>query len=210
MSTETTNKKIKIDNGTTFGRTYTDKAVDAKLPTDLIASANKLSLGVGNAALGNGVNLDGFTYDEATKTLNVSGGELTGDALMNVTKNSKSITRTLDTDGKVKLDVVGGGGGVKHKWVTIKYIYPYIAAKEYSIGEEIKMGDEAYVDLDGSELSVMIQYPAIFEVDGVVFAWTITLNKDYSTRRVKAYLYCIKPGTVTHATNYTLEIAANK
>lgn len=31
MSTETTNKKIKIDNGTTFGRTYTDKAVDEKL-----------------------------------------------------------------------------------------------------------------------------------------------------------------------------------
>ena len=74
MSTETTNKKIKIDNGTTFGRTYTDKAIDAKLPTDLIASANKLSLGVGNASLGNGVNLDGFTYDEATKTLKASGG----------------------------------------------------------------------------------------------------------------------------------------
>ena len=74
MSTETTNKKIKIDNGTTFGKTYTDKAIDAKLPTDLIASANKLSLGVGNSALGNGVNLDGFTYDATTKTLNAKGG----------------------------------------------------------------------------------------------------------------------------------------
>ena len=74
MSTETKNKKIKIDNGTTFGRTYTDKAIDAKLPTDLIASANKLSLGIGNAPLGNGVNLSGFTYDEATKTLKASGG----------------------------------------------------------------------------------------------------------------------------------------
>ena len=31
MSTETTNKKIKPDNGTTFGRTYTDKAVDELL-----------------------------------------------------------------------------------------------------------------------------------------------------------------------------------
>lgn len=31
MSTETTNKKIKIDNGTTFGKTYTDKAVDERL-----------------------------------------------------------------------------------------------------------------------------------------------------------------------------------
>ena len=74
MSTETTNKKIKIDNGTTFGKTYTDKAIDAKLPTDLIASANKLSLGAGNSVLGNGVNLDGFTYDETTKTLKASGG----------------------------------------------------------------------------------------------------------------------------------------
>ena len=33
MSTETTKKKIKIDNGTTFGRTYTDKAVDELLKT---------------------------------------------------------------------------------------------------------------------------------------------------------------------------------
>lgn len=31
MSTETTNKKIKIDNGTTFGRAYTDKAIDELL-----------------------------------------------------------------------------------------------------------------------------------------------------------------------------------
>ena len=43
-------------------------------PTDLIASANKLSLGVENTALGNGVNLSGFIYDEATKTLKASGG----------------------------------------------------------------------------------------------------------------------------------------
>ena len=44
-------------------------------PTDLIASANKLSLGVGNAPFGNGVNLSGFTYDEATNTLKASGDE---------------------------------------------------------------------------------------------------------------------------------------
>lgn len=31
MSTETINKKIKIDNGTTFGKTYTDKAMDERL-----------------------------------------------------------------------------------------------------------------------------------------------------------------------------------
>lgn len=93
MSTETTNKKIKIDNGTTFGRTYTDKAIDAKLPTDLIASANKLSLGVGNTALGNGVNLSGFTYDEATKTLKASGGE-GGISVIELTDKNGTIAST--------------------------------------------------------------------------------------------------------------------
>ena len=93
MSTETTNKKIKIDNGTTFGRTYTDKAIDAKLPTDLIASANKLSLGVGNAPLGSGVNLSGFTYDEATKTLKASGGE-GGISVIELTDKNGTIAST--------------------------------------------------------------------------------------------------------------------
>ena len=97
MSTETTNKKIKIDNGTTFGRTYTDKAIDAKLPTDLIATAKKLSLGAGNTALGNGVNLDGFTYDEATKTLKASGGGIT-------TANINSETLQLDTSSLTAKD----------------------------------------------------------------------------------------------------------
>lgn len=39
---------------------------------------------------------------------NVGGDELTGDALMGITKDSTTITRTLDTDGKVKLDAKGG------------------------------------------------------------------------------------------------------
>ena len=34
----------------------------------------------------------------------VGGDELTGDALMGITKDSTTITRTLDTDGKVKFD----------------------------------------------------------------------------------------------------------
>ena len=46
MSTETTKKKIKIDNGTTFGRTYTDKAVDELLKN-----------------VGGGGKLEGFTID---------------------------------------------------------------------------------------------------------------------------------------------------
>lgn len=74
MSTETTKKKIKIDNGTNFARAYTDKAIDAKLPTDLKATATSLSLLAGSAKIGSGINLSGFEYDEATKTLKASGG----------------------------------------------------------------------------------------------------------------------------------------
>ena len=95
MSTETTNKKIKIDNGTTFGRTYTDKAIDAKLPTDLIASANKLSLGVGSTSLGNGVNLSGFTYDEATKKLKAGDGSQLDYLYFNLVHNNEDDTSSF-------------------------------------------------------------------------------------------------------------------
>lgn len=74
MSTETTKKKIKIDNGTNFARAYTDKAIDAKLPTDLKATATSLSLLADSTKIGNGINLSGFEYDEATNTLKASGG----------------------------------------------------------------------------------------------------------------------------------------
>lgn len=74
MSTETTKKKIKIDNGTNYARAYTDKAIDAKLPTDLKATATNLSLLAGATKIGSGINLSGFEYDDVTKTLKASGG----------------------------------------------------------------------------------------------------------------------------------------
>ena len=140
------------------------------------------------------------------------------------TEGNRTVGKNLGVDGKLKLkslvsesnpdgDItkeLGGGGGGTHEWKVIKYISARIVAKEYSVGEEIEMGDAAIVNLDGSELSVMIHYPAIFTVDGVAFTWTIEFNNDYSIKKVKALVYCIKPGTVTHATNYTLKIVANK
>ena len=108
-----------------------------------------------------------------------------------------------------KVYSIPSGGGT-HAWKVIKYLSAPIAAKEYSIGEEINMGDAARVKLDGSELSVMIHYPAIFSVDGVSFAFTIAFNNDYPTKYVYAYAYCIKPGTVTHGTSFSLKIVANK
>lgn len=48
--------------------------IDAKLPTDLGASATNLHLLTGATKLGGGINLSGFEYDEATKTLKAKGG----------------------------------------------------------------------------------------------------------------------------------------
>lgn len=48
--------------------------IDVKLPTDLKATATNLSLLTGDTKIGSGINLSGFEYDEATKTLKASGG----------------------------------------------------------------------------------------------------------------------------------------
>ena len=101
-------------------------------------------------------------------------------------------------------------GGGSHSWEVIKRLSAHIAAKEYSIGEKVDISDSGIVDLDGSELSVMIHEPAIFGVDGVLFAFTIAFDNDFSTKKVRAYVYCIKPGIVTHGRNYLLKIVANK
>lgn len=110
MSTETTNKKIKIDNGTTFGKTYTDKAIDAKLPTDLIASANKLSLGVGTNPLGNGINLSGFTYEETTKTLKAATASGIKTNVITITEDGHHFTGNIDLDA---LNFISDGKGKK-------------------------------------------------------------------------------------------------
>lgn len=188
MSTETTNKKIKIDNGTTFGRTYTDKAVDELLKnagsggtsvielTDKNGTIASTQLGEINANPQNFsfkyngkillfTSADSTTYQYCNNTTSSSennvmttstlltitsstgtytvaenvhnvvansihpanggnltniqvgskvysipsggGGNITGEALINATKDTTTITRTLDTDGKVKFDAKG-------------------------------------------------------------------------------------------------------
>lgn len=98
MSTETTKKKIKIDNGTNFARAYTDKAIDAKLPTDLKATATNLSLFAGSTKIGSGINLSGFEWDEATKTLKVSGGGASVSPCLNLLDPETQGIRTSITE----------------------------------------------------------------------------------------------------------------
>lgn len=56
MSTETTKKKIKIDNGTEFARVYTDKEVDNKLTNkqDTLVSGTNIKTLNGQSILGSG------------------------------------------------------------------------------------------------------------------------------------------------------------
>lgn len=98
MSTETTKKKIKIDNGTNFARAYTDKAIDAKLPTDLKATATNLSLLAGSTKIGSGINLSGFEYDEETKTLKASGGGASVSPCLNLMDLNTNSVRTSITE----------------------------------------------------------------------------------------------------------------
>ena len=98
MSTETTKKKIKFDNGTNFARAYTDKAIDAKLPTDLKATATNLSLLAGSTKIGSGINLSGFEYDEATKTLKASGGGASVSPCLNLMDLETHSVRTSITE----------------------------------------------------------------------------------------------------------------
>lgn len=72
-----------IQNGDTESKSdlsVFEKAIEAaqkinvKLPTDLKATATNLSLLAGATKIGSGINLSGFEYDEATKTLKAKGG----------------------------------------------------------------------------------------------------------------------------------------
>lgn len=103
MSTETTNKKIKIDNGTTFGRTYTDKAIDERLQ-GLVSTAT-------------------FTpvKEKANNSLQKPAG-LTKTELVGVGTNGQENIEIGDnlTLANGKLSATGGGsGGIKICIVTI-------------------------------------------------------------------------------------------
>lgn len=61
---------------------------------------------------------------------NVGGDELTGEAIMGVSKDSNTVTRTLDTDGKVKFDAKAG----KDFFIEYKYDDAY-SRNKYKLGE---------------------------------------------------------------------------
>lgn len=100
-----------IQNGDTESKSdlsVFEKAIEAaqkinvKLPTDLKATATNLSLLAGSTKIGSGINLSGFEYDEATKTLKASGGT---DEVITATKTSDPEFEALGFTS-IKLDKV--------------------------------------------------------------------------------------------------------
>ena len=105
MNTETTNKKIKIDNGTTFGKTYTDKAVDERLQ-GLVSTAT-------------------FTpvQEKANNSLQKPAG-LTKTELVGVGTNGQENIEIGDnlTLANGKLSATGGGGEEFNELILNNYL----------------------------------------------------------------------------------------
>lgn len=81
--------------------------IDVKLPTDLKATATNLSLLAGSTKIGSGINLSGFEYDEATKTLKASGGGSSVSPclnLMDMTARPATIRTSITEEEKNNLD----------------------------------------------------------------------------------------------------------
>ena len=80
--------------------------IDAKLPTDLGASATNLHLLTGATKLGGGINLSGFEWDEATKTLKASGGggASVSPCLNLLSPDTQSVRTSITEEEKNNLD----------------------------------------------------------------------------------------------------------
>lgn len=131
MSTETTNKKIKIDNGTTFGRTYTDKAVDELLKN--IGGGGSITLYRHHIEVNAGPNRSFASLELYTKS--------------NTKFTIDSFTEYIQ--GKT----IGCTGRFLHnqKWYNISFIYGYSGAIM------VEWYDLATIDKD----SALISYPNI-------------------------------------------------
>ena len=123
---------------------------------------------------GNVASIDGYKVG--------GGGDITGEALMNATKDSTTITRTLDTDGKVKFESLP----LKH---IDKEIGITIEPKEYHIGDMIKA-----IDINvgkGSPVSVIP--PAAQNINEINFIGTY--YRTYANE-VRIAFICIKGGVL--------------
>ena len=130
----------------------------------------------------------------------VGGDELTGAAIMGVSKDSTTIKRTLDTDGKVKFD------SLKIPKVDEKEILDFeighnkeYTAGEYIISDGIDLGKGysnmlvQYLSLSGSAADMNTKLCAVSNT--AEFRLLSFIPARDNTRMGRFYLICTKSGT---------------
>lgn len=191
MSAETTNKKIKIDNGTTFGRTYTDKAVDERLQ-GLVSTAtftpvqekanNSLQkpsgltktelVGVGangqeNIEIGDNLTL-------ANGKLSATGGDSGGEAFDVITLSSDETTYTGTITGERPVIIK-----VTDTTTTILPIQNYVSDMAFAFTYELGDGDSIYINLyllEGGQVQ-----NSKFKIFAMYYSHFITITSSTST-----------------------------
>lgn len=141
----------------------------------------------------------------------VGGDELTGDAIMNVTKDSTSVTRTLDTDGKVKFDAKGGKTVCTAENAKKSF---NLVAKEYTLTGGITYGPSIYEHYSYDKPVVYIPcFIAMNHIESPQLSYTIEPEGETGPRfqlsfgssnrnnnaSINTYCVCTRAGTLTTA-----------
>ena len=192
MSTETTNKKIKIDNGTTFGRTYTDKAVDERLQ-GLVSTAT-------------------FTpvQEKANNSLQKPAG-LTKTKLVGVGASGQENIEIGDnlTLANGKLSATGGGGGSSEN-DNLNIIYldmdsnniygDYDNNKEnIAIGTNRILFGTSKVNITNNVVTSAIM-EGFWDVFGQLCSFQLELN--FSTKKFEVDYTKLKPVSISHYSHF--------
>ena len=139
----------------------------------------------------------------------VGGDEITGSAIMGVSKDSDTITRTLDTDGKVKFDTKGGNEIIfTDREIRISNYFP---KKAYNIGDTFNPStslDDTDAVIVGAQIP---QIPNLINVggeSGPTFSASVYYSVGFkgSKQRIYILLTCIKAGTISNTVSFNVNL----
>ena len=149
----------------------------------------------------------------------VGGDELTGEAIMGVSKDSDTITRTLDTDGKVKFDAKSGNTTFEIEFDKERGIS--LSAKSYTLKELIRGTGPYERYTDDKPMMLIPYYVYIDSVDsnrlvylvepegstGPQFQLTIGSSFRNYNASISVSCVCTRAGTLTsaHSIKYKIE-----
>ena len=149
----------------------------------------------------------------------VGGDELTGAAIMGVSKDSDTITRTLDTDGKVKFESKNTKTVCTYKSATKSF---NLEAKEYTLTSGTIYGPNIYERYtDDKPVIYIINFISMNHVESPQLSYSIepegekgprfqlsfgTSNRN-SNAIITAYCICTRAGTLTasHSIKYSVD-----